>query len=68
MKSSMFSADCQGVPHMRVPAQATEGMELGPGTSETDLGLDLDVSHKRNTRPSHAGLLYPHARGVSEDK
>lgn len=53
---------------MHIPAQATEGMELGPGTSETDLGLDLDVSQKRNTRPSHAGLLYPDGSGISEDK
>lgn len=68
MKSGMFSADCQGVLHMHIPVQATEVMELGPGTSETDLGLDLDVSHKRNTRPSHAGLLYPDGSGISEDK
>jgi len=68
MKSSMFSADCQGILHMHIPAQATEGMEPGPGTSETDWGLDLDVLNKRNTRPSHAGLLCADGSGISEDK
>lgn len=68
MKSSVFGADCQGVLHTHVPAQATEGTELGPWTSETDWSLDLDVSHKRNTRLSHAGLLYPDGSGISEDK
>lgn len=66
MKSSMISADCQGVLHRHIPEQATEGMELGPGTAETDLGLDLDVSHERNTRVCRA--LYPDGRGISEDK
>lgn len=51
MKSSMFGADCQGVLHMHIPEQATGGMKLRPGTSETDFGLDLVVSHKRNGKP-----------------
>jgi len=62
MKSSMFGEDCQGVLRMHIPEQATEGMKLRPGTSETDFSLDLDVSHKIES------LLHPDGSGIYEDK